>query len=75
MDECPGAMFVTEHNALADVAVVDAYSNQKLGHDLYQALRAAIRAAPLSKSAATRGKGTRVTRPSMGWWQVEFKFR
>ena len=67
LDECPGAMFIPETNAISDVKPVDALSNQEFGRDLYLALRQAIQEAPGPKPVE-------LTRTSMGWWQVVFRF-
>ena len=69
LDECPGAMFVWETQAIAHVEPVDARSNQDLGRDMYHALRRGIRDA-IDPSKASRMP----RRGEMGWWEVRFRF-
>lgn len=67
LDECPGAMFIPETNAISHVEPVDALSNQEFGRDLYLAIRQAIQEAPGPKPV-------KLDRATMGWWQVKFRF-
>lgn len=66
-DECPGAMFVWETQATADVEELCATDNQKFGRELYQVLRKAL--LPLQKYPPGGDKRR------LGMWEVEFVFR
>jgi hypothetical protein len=64
-DECPGAMFIWETHATADVEELCATDNQKFGRELYQAL---------SKTLLPQQKPPWAPKGRLGWWEVEFKF-
>ena len=66
-DECPGAMFICETQAVSDVELCDASANRSFGRDLVTALDRAIATLPTLPRAA----GDR--RPNM--WEVRFRFR
>ena len=66
LDECPGAMFVWETRALADVQPLCAQSNQELGRHMYNALAGAVKRAMV--------KPATFKRRDMQWFEVVFKF-
>jgi hypothetical protein len=65
-DECPGAMFIWETQAIAHVEELCATDNQAFGRDLFHALNTKL--LPLQKHPPREGK------KRLGWWQVVFAF-
>ncbi len=69
IDECPGAMFIWETQEDADIMPLCAYSNQKFGRELYNALRAAVGVAMEKELGGKPPK-----RSHLDWWEVKFEF-
>ncbi|MGH7202057.1 MAG: hypothetical protein ACREJB_15745 [Planctomycetaceae bacterium] len=72
-DECPGAMFLFDgpgEEGFSHVEWVDSWSNQKMGRELYWALRAFF----LARMKPHKQSSLRDIRKDMGWWEVRFAF-